>query len=92
MNALAFFLFNTVEKFRFIIKFTKKNSMKKETIIDESYLVVRRLDISSEYKKLVFLVSEIESGKQFVLKLFQIEEQHEFINESSTLLKLNKFV
>ena len=48
--------------------------MKKETIIDESYLVVRRLDISSEYKKLVFLVSEIESGKQFVLKLFQIEE------------------
>ena len=90
MNALAFFLFNTVEKFRFIIKFTKKISMKKETIIDESYLVVRRLDISSEYKKLVFLVSEIESGKQFVLKLFQIEEQHEFINEISTLLKLNK--
>ena len=66
--------------------------MKKGTIIDESYLVVRKLDISSEYKKLVFLVSEIESGKQFVLKLFQIEEQHEFINESSTLLKLNKLV
>ena len=66
--------------------------MKKEAIIDESYLVVRRLDISSKYKKLVFLVSEIESGKQFVLKLFQIEEQHEFINEISTLLKLNKLV
>ena len=66
--------------------------MKKEAIIDESYLVVRRLDISSEYKKLVFLVNEIESGKQFVLKLFQIEEQHEFINEISTLLKLNKLV
>ena len=66
--------------------------MKIEPIIDESYLVVRRLDISSKYKKLVFLVSEIESGKQFVLKLFQIEEQHEFINEISTLLKLNKLV
>ena len=56
-------------------------------IIDESYLILRRLDFSGDQLiKLVFLVKEIETKILRVLKLFTCNEQNDFLKEMNNLL------
>ena len=62
-----------------------------KTIIDQSYEVVRRLDLSGDsLHKLVFLVREIETNTLQVLKLYLPNENEEFIQELRNLIYLNE--
>lgn len=51
-------------------------------IIDQSYSVLSRLDVSgNEIRKLVFLTREIETSELKVLKVFTPIEQKDFLKE-----------
>ena len=63
----------------------------KKSVIDQSYEVVKRLDISgSQLHKIVYLAREIETNELRVIKLYLAHEQAEFVQEISALMYLSE--
>lgn len=50
-------------------------------VIDAKYVYLRRFGCSKEHMKMVFLVHEIESNKQYVMKFFTQAETDSYLDE-----------